>query len=125
MAKFFLINTTRVGSEVLYAGDEVDDAFVDVSKITASGGTLWPAADATVATAAARASASRLKGDVTLVDGIMAAAASASANAAAVRPAPFVITGALSTVADAPAKAVLTSMRDGLVAGGYATDGTT
>lgn len=38
---------------------------------------------------------------------------------------PPTITGALSTVADAPAKAVLTSIIAALVADGLATDGTT
>jgi hypothetical protein len=62
MAKFYLINTTIIGTTKLLAGELVDDTVTNTAPIISAGGILWPAADAVVAAGAAIAMTARLKG---------------------------------------------------------------
>jgi hypothetical protein len=62
MAKFYLLNNTKVGSVQLYAGSLIDDAYESASAIRAAGGCLITTANGPVATAAALAQKLRKRG---------------------------------------------------------------
>lgn len=84
MAKFFLINTTQVGSEKYFAGDEIDDAADPKANIEAAGGVCWASADPIVAAQAAIVQKLRTNKAINKAacDALMlASAASSAANA--------------------------------------------
>lgn len=79
MATYYLINTTRVGTQVLYAGSLIDDSQQSTAAIQASGGALWPSGDSVVAAAAARCQVLRAQGQGgPMLDDIMSASTDAS-----------------------------------------------
>lgn len=83
MAKFYLINTTQVGSTKYFAGDEIDDASDPKAAIEAAGGVCWPEAGTLVAAMAALVQSKRASKaiDEQACDHLMLAAAAAQANA--------------------------------------------
>lgn len=82
MAKFYLINTTQVGSTKYFAGDEIDDALDPKTEIEAAGGVCWPSADAIVAAMAALTQSKRQNRSIneSECDALMLAAAAAQAK---------------------------------------------
>lgn len=82
MAKFYLINTTQVGSTKYFAGDEIDDASDPKTAIEAAGGVCWANADPIVAAQAAIVAKLRTNKAINeaACDAIMTAAAAASAS---------------------------------------------
>ena len=67
MTTFYMINNVRVGSRQLYAGQLINDAQTDVSKIRSAGGVLVVSTHARVADAAAVAQKARKRGVPLLV----------------------------------------------------------
>lgn len=67
MATFYLINNIRLGSRQLYAGQLINDAQVDVSKIRGAGGVIVRTTHQRVADAAAIAQKARRRGVPPLV----------------------------------------------------------
>lgn len=51
MAKFYLLNTTMIGTTKYFAGDRIDDAVDPKASIEAAGGVCWTDADAIVSAA--------------------------------------------------------------------------
>lgn len=84
MATWYLLNSTRFGTQFLHAGSYVDDSLMDTTGLSTAGGKLWPSTDTIVATAAARAQALRAQGQSgSVLDDIMEAAVFASQNSTA------------------------------------------
>lgn len=83
MAKFYLINTTQVGSTKYFAGDEIDDSIDPKADIDAAGGVCWASADTLVAAQAAIVQKLRANKsiDEAACNALMLAAASAQASA--------------------------------------------
>ena len=83
MAKFYLINTTQVGSTKFFAGDEIDDALDPKTSIEAAGGVCWPSADSLVAAQASVVQSLRKNKSINeaACDALMTAAAAAQAKA--------------------------------------------
>ncbi len=52
MATYFLLNNVRLVTTQRWAGEKIDDAQEDVTKLTGAGGSIWPSSDAVVAAAA-------------------------------------------------------------------------
>lgn len=82
MAKFYLINTTQVGSTKYFAGDEIDDASDPKADIEAAGGVCW-SQDSIVAAQAAVVQKLRATKAINeaACDALMLAAAAAQAKA--------------------------------------------
>jgi len=79
MATFYLLNTVRVGTYQMTAGDLIDDSIDDVTAIATAGGVLWPSSDSGVAVAAAQCQKLRKQGQSgAVLDAIMSAALDAS-----------------------------------------------
>lgn len=62
MAKYYLINNVRVGTQQHFAGEEIDDAQQDAAAITAAGGVLLPTSTFGLQAAAERAQSLRKAG---------------------------------------------------------------
>ncbi len=62
MAKFYLVNNVRIGTQKRYAGSLIDDAYLDVSKIRSAGGVLIPSYNQSIANAATLAQKMRRRG---------------------------------------------------------------
>ncbi len=100
MATFYLLNTTRTGTAIHYAGTLFDDANDDVAALRRAGGSLWPSDDPLVASAAARVADLRVRGGdgSETIDRVMAGAAAESST---LRPRSWVANAAaLSTLDD-------------------------
>lgn len=83
MAKFFLINNVLVGTSRLFAGSEIDDAAQDTDAIKTAGGVLISSTNTTVAAAATKAQALRLRGgDPNKMTALMLAALGAALDGA-------------------------------------------
>lgn len=79
MSTFYLLNTTRIGTQTRNAGDFIDDLIVDTGPLLAAGGLLWPSSDAIVAAAAVKCAKLRGQGQSGLVlDQMMSSAVNAS-----------------------------------------------
>lgn len=74
MATSILLNTVNVGTQVFYAGSEVDSTYDDVLTIQASGGRLWSSSDPAVDAAAALCRKKIALGEMDNIDSLMQAA---------------------------------------------------
>lgn len=118
MAKFFLINTTQVGSVKYFAGDEIDDSIDPKSALEAVGGVCWASADPIVAAQAAIVQVLRTNKAINeaACDALMlASAASSASNANAGESGTATLVAGTVTIASAKLTAdskILLSMKD-------------
>jgi len=74
VATSILLNTVNVGTQVFYAGSEVDSAYDDVAAIRACGGRLWSSSDTVIGAASALCKKKIALGANDGIDSIMQAA---------------------------------------------------